>query len=277
VNAIIPPLAIRGPALTIRRFNRSLLRPEDLLAAGAASADMLAFLRVCVERRRNIVISGGTSSGKTTLLNVLSGFIPHDERIVTIEDAAELQLQQPHVVRLETRPPNIEGKGEVLQRDLVKNSLRMRPDRIIVGEVRGKEAFDMLQAMNTGHEGSLSTVHANNARDTLSRIETMVLMAGMDLPVRVIREQVVSAIQLVVQQARLRDGSRHIVQISEITGLEGDTVLMQDLFAFDYNNAEDSTSPGRLVATGITPNFTDQLKDHGVELSPEHFRLPWGK
>ena len=207
----------------------------------------------------------------------MSSFIPDDERIITVEDAAELQLSQPHVLRLESRPSNVEGQGQVTIRDLVRNSLRMRPDRIIVGEVRDAAALDMLQAMNTGHDGSLSTVHANTPRDALSRIETMVLMAGMDLPVRVIREQVVSAIQLVVQQARLRDGSRHIVQISEITGLEGDTVLMQDLFAFDYKNAEESSSPGRLLPTGITPNFTDQLADHGVELSSEHFRVPWGK
>ncbi len=227
--------------------------------------------------RLNILISGGTGSGKTTTLNVMSSFIPDDERIITVEDAAELQLSQPHVLRMESRPSNVEGQGQVTIRDLVRNSLRMRPDRIIVGEVRDAAALDMLQAMNTGHDGSLSTVHANTPRDALSRIETMVLMAGMDLPVRVIREQVVSAIQLVVQQARLRDGSRHIIQISEITGLEGDTVLMQDLFAFDYNASEDSNSPGRLVATGITPNFTDQLKDHGVDLSMEHFRLPWGK
>jgi pilus assembly protein CpaF len=277
VNAVLPPIALDGCSLTIRKFSKDPFTVKDLVTIGTLTRPAAEVLDACVRGRLNILISGGTGSGKTTTLNVMSSFIPDDERIITVEDAAELQLSQPHVLRMESRPSNVEGQGQVTIRDLVRNSLRMRPDRIIVGEVRDAAALDMLQAMNTGHDGSLSTVHANTPRDALSRIETMVLMAGMDLPVRVIREQVVSAIHLVVQQARLRDGSRHITQISEITGLEGDTVLMQDLFAFDYNDREDSNSPGRLVATGITPNFTDQLKDHGVELSSEHFRLPWGK
>ena len=277
VNAVLPPIALDGCSLTIRKFSKDPFTVKDLVTMGTLTRPSAEVLDACVRGRLNILISGGTGSGKTTTLNVMSGFIPDDERIITVEDAAELQLSQPHVLRLESRPSNVEGQGQVTIRDLVRNSLRMRPDRIIVGEVRDAAALDMLQAMNTGHDGSLSTVHANSPRDALSRIETMVLMAGMDLPVRVIREQIVSAIQLVVQQARMRDGSRHIIQISEITGLEGDTVLMQDLFTFDYNTAEDSSTPGKLVATGITPNFTDQLKDHGVDLSSEHFRLPWGK
>jgi pilus assembly protein CpaF len=277
VNAVLPPIALDGCSLTIRKFSKEPFTVKDLVTIGTLTRPAAEVLDACVRGRLNILISGGTGSGKTTTLNVMSSFIPDDERIITVEDAAELQLSQPHVLRLESRPSNVEGQGQVTIRDLVRNSLRMRPDRIIVGEVRDAAALDMLQAMNTGHDGSLSTVHANTPRDALSRIETMVLMAGMDLPVRVIREQIVSAIHLVVQQARLRDGSRHIIQISEITGLEGDTVLMQDLFAFDYKNVEDSTSPGRLLPTGITPNFTEQLADHGVELSSEHFRVPWGK
>jgi len=277
VNAVLPPIALDGCSLTIRKFSKDPFTVKDLVTIGTLTRPAAEVLDACVRGRLNILISGGTGSGKTTTLNVMSSFIPDDERIITVEDAAELQLSQPHVLRMESRPSNVEGQGQVTIRDLVRNSLRMRPDRIIVGEVRDAAALDMLQAMNTGHDGSLSTVHANTPRDALSRIETMVLMAGMDLPVRVIREQVVSAINLVVQQARMRDGSRHVTQISEITGLEGDTVLMQDLFAFDYSASEDSNSPGRLVATGITPNFTEQLKDHGVDLSPEHFRLPWGK
>ena len=277
VNAVLPPIALDGCSLTIRKFSKEPFTVKDLVTIGTLTRPAAEVLDACVRGRLNILISGGTGSGKTTTLNVMSSFIPDDERIITVEDAAELQLSQPHVLRLESRPSNVEGQGQVTIRDLVRNSLRMRPDRIIVGEVRDAAALDMLQAMNTGHDGSLSTVHANTPRDALSRIETMVLMAGMDLPVRVIREQIVSAIHLVVQQARLRDGSRHVVQISEITGLEGDTVLMQDLFAFDYKNAEDSGGPGRLLPTGITPNFTEQLADHGVELSSEHFRVPWGK
>ena len=277
VNAVLPPIALDGCSLTIRKFSKDPFTVKDLVTMGTLTRSSAEVLEACVRGRLNILISGGTGSGKTTTLNVLSSFIPDDERIITVEDAAELQLGQPHVVRTESRPPNVEGVGQVTIRDLVRNSLRMRPDRIIVGEVRDAAALDMLQAMNTGHDGSLSTVHANTPRDALSRIETMVLMAGMDLPVRVIREQVASALNLVVQIARLRDGSRHVTHISEITGQEGDTILMQDLFAFDYGGAEDSNALGRLVPTGITPNFTDKLADHGVELSSEHFRLPWGR
>jgi pilus assembly protein CpaF len=243
---------------------------------GTLSRPAAEVLDACVRGRLNILISGGTGSGKTTTLNVMSSFIPDTERIVTIEDAAELQLDQPHVLRMESRPSNVEGQGQVTIRDLVRNSLRMRPDRIIVGEVRDSAALDMLQAMNTGHDGSLSTVHANTPRDALSRIETMVLMAGMDLPVRVIREQLAAAINVVVQQARLRDGSRHITQISEITGLEGDTILMQDLFTFDYTTLGDSSVPGRLLPTGITPNFMEKLSDNGVDLPSELFRVSRG-
>jgi pilus assembly protein CpaF len=276
VNAVLPPIALDGCSLTIRKFAKDPFTAKDLVTLGTMSRAASDVLEACVRGRLNILISGGTGSGKTTTLNVLSSFIPNDERIVTVEDAAELQLDQPHVLRMESRPSNVEGQGQVTIRDLVRNTLRMRPDRIIVGEVRDAAALDMLQAMNTGHDGSLSTVHANTPRDALSRIETMVLMAGMDLPVRVIREQVASAINLVVQQARMRDGSRHITQISEITGLEGETVLMQDLFAYEYNDDTNAT-PGRLVATGITPGFMDKLADHGVVLTTEHFRQPWGK
>ena len=277
VNAVLPPIALDGCSLTIRKFSKDPFTVKDLVTIGTLSRPAADVLDACVRGRLNILISGGTGSGKTTTLNVMSGFIPDDERIITVEDAAELQLSQPHVLRLESRPSNVEGQGQVTIRDLVRNSLRMRPDRIIVGEVRDAAALDMLQAMNTGHDGSLSTVHANTPRDALSRIETMVLMAGMDLPVRVIREQITSAINLVVQQARMRDGSRHIVQISEITGQEGETILMQDLFAFEYNKNGEGNGPGRLVPTGITPTFMDQLEDHGVDLSSENFRLPWGK
>lgn len=277
VNAVIPPITLDGCSLTIRKFAKEPYTAKDLVTIGTLTRGSAEVLEACVRGRLNILISGGTGSGKTTTLNVMSSFIPDNERIVTVEDAAELQLSQPHVLRMESRPPNVEGHGQVTIRDLVRNTLRMRPDRIIVGEVRDAAALDMLQAMNTGHDGSLSTVHSNSPRDGLSRIETMVLMAGMDLPVRVIREQVVSAIQLVVHQARMRDGSRHITQISEITGLEGDTILMQDLFAFDYASAEEGASPGRLLPTGITPTFVDKLKDKGVELSSEYFRLPWSK
>jgi pilus assembly protein CpaF len=267
VNAIIPPLAIRGPALTIRRFNRSLLRPEDLVAVGAASVDMLAFLAVCVERRRNVVISGGTSSGKTTLLNVLSNLIPDGERIVTIEDAAELQLQQPHVVRLETRPPNVEGRGEVAERALVRNALRMRPDRIIVGETRGAEALDMLQAMNTGHEGSMTTIHANTPRDALARLESMIAMAGVDLPARAARAQVASAIGVVVQASRLSDGTRKIVSIQELTGSEGEVVSMQEIFAFRQTGVDsDGSVQGYFAASGIRPRHWEQLVTRGAGL-----------
>jgi pilus assembly protein CpaF len=271
VNGIIPPLAIRGPALTIRRFNRSLLRPEDLVAVGAASVDMLAFLAVCVERRRNVVISGGTSSGKTTLLNVLSNLIPDGERIVTIEDAAELTLRHAHLVQLEGRPPNLEQRGAVSIRDLVRNALRMRPDRIVVGECRGGEALDMLQAMNTGHDGSLTTVHANSPRDVVSRLEVMTLMAGMDLPVQAIREQIASAVDIVVHQARFADGTRRIVSVMEVTGIEAGRVQMQPLFEFRAQRTRrDGRVDGAFRACGAVPTFYEALREAGVpvDLAP---------
>ena len=267
VNAIVPPLALRGPALTIRRFNRALLDPSDLVAAGAASREMLDFLQVCVERRRNIVISGGTSSGKTTLLNVLSNLIPQGERIVTIEDAAELSLRHPHLVQLEGRPPNLEQRGEVTIRDLVRNALRMRPDRIVVGECRGGEALDMLQAMNTGHDGSLTTVHANSPRDVVSRLEVMTLMAGMDLPVLAIREQIASAVDIVVHQARFADGRRRVVSIMEVTGMEGGRIQMQPLFEFRMHDARRGDRIGGAFAGCDTvPTFYEALREAGVEL-----------
>ena len=276
VNAIIPPLAVKGPALTIRKFAKKKLDVQDLIDKGAFTRQTADFLEACVLGRLNILVSGGTGTGKTTMLNLLSGFIPDDERIVTIEDSVELQLRQRHVVTLETRPPNVEGKGAVEIRDLVKNSLRMRPDRIVVGECRGGETLDMLQAMNTGHEGSLSTVHANNSRDTLSRVETMVLMAGMELPVRAIREQVASAVDMIVQLSRLRDGSRRVTQITEIVGMEGDRITMADLFKFDYSAGftPDGKFAGGLQATGIRPMFTERLQDHGIELPAELFASP---
>ncbi|MEI6362404.1 MAG: CpaF family protein [Actinomycetes bacterium] len=271
VNAVIPPVALDGSSLTIRKFSAEPFTAGDLITMGTLSRQAIDFMRGCVKGRMNILISGGTGSGKTTTLNVLSSFIPDDERIITVEDAAELQLPQPHVIRLESRPANVEGQGLITVRDLVRNSLRMRPDRIIVGEVRDAAALDMLQAMNTGHDGSLSTVHANTPRDALSRVETMVLMAGMELPVRVIREQVSNAIQLVVQQARLRDGTRHVTQISEIVGMDNDTILMQDIYDFEFSRHPGNGPLGRLVATGITPHFTSRLLDNGVELPPELF------
>ncbi len=275
VNAIIPPLAVRGPALTIRKFAKKKLDVADLIDKGAFTRQTADFLEACVLGRLNILVSGGTGTGKTTMLNLLSGFIPDDERIVTIEDSVELQLRQRHVITLETRPPNVEGKGAVEIRDLVKNSLRMRPDRIVVGECRGGETLDMLQAMNTGHEGSLSTIHANTARDTLSRVETMVLMAGMDLPVRAIREQVASAVDMIVQLSRLRDGSRRVTQVAEIVGMEGDRITMSDLFKFDFaaGFTPDGHFAGGLEATGIRPMFTERLQDHGIELPAELFAL----
>jgi pilus assembly protein CpaF len=272
VNAVIPPISLDGASLTIRKFARDPFTAADLVTVGTLTRSAVDFLRGCVKGKANLLISGGTGSGKTTTLNVLSAFIPADERIITIEDAAELQLSQPHVLRMESRPVNVEGAGLVTIRDLVRNSLRMRPDRIIVGEVRDAAALDMLQAMNTGHEGSLSTVHANSPRDALSRIETMVLMAGMELPVRVIREQVVSALDLVIHQERLRDGSRHVTQISEIVGREGDTVLMQDIFAFEYAHDSGRGALGRLVPTGITPQLSTSLLDRGVDLPTSLFR-----
>ncbi len=273
VNAVIAPVALDGAILTIRKFSAEPFTDRDLIAFGTMSPTVRDFLDACVKGRRNIVISGGTGSGKTTTLNVMSAFLPGDERIVTIEDAAELQLKQQHVLRLEARPANIEGKGAIVIRDLVRNSLRMRPDRIVVGEVRDGAALDMLQAMNTGHDGSITTVHANSPRDALSRLETMVLMAGIDLPVRAIRDQVSSAIDLVIQQARLKDGSRRIIQISEVVGMEGDVITMQDLFTFDYSAGRDQEGRylGQLVATGIRPHFMQDLADLGVELPPGLF------
>ncbi|HHX51132.1 MAG TPA: CpaF family protein [Clostridia bacterium] len=272
VNAIIPPLSLNGPSLTIRKFAKDPFTMSDLIRFGTLSPEMARFLEAGVKARLNILVSGGTGSGKTTFLNCLSSFIPHDERIVTIEDAAELQLRQPHVVRLETRPPNIEGKGAVTMRDLVRNSLRMRPNRIIVGEVRSGEALDMLQAMNTGHDGSLTTGHANSPRDMLSRLETMVLMAGMDLPIRAIREQIASALDVIVQQNRFRDGARKITHITEVLGLEGDTIVTQDIFVFQQEGFDhQSRVKGHFKATGIRPKFADQLHSSGVTLPDNMF------
>ena len=274
VNAIVHPLAINGPILTIRKFSKDPFTVHDLVRFGTMSERFASFMDACVRGRLNVLISGGTGSGKTTLLNVVSQFVPGDERIVTIEDAAELRLHQDHVLRTESRPPNIEGKGQVTIRDLVRNSLRMRPDRIIVGEVRGAEALDMLQAMNTGHEGSLSTVHANSPRDALARLETMVLMSGFDLPVRAIREQMSSALDLLVHLARLNDGSRRVVQVAEVEGMEGDTVVLQDAFYFDYSMGfdEEGRYAGRLKGTGLRPKFSQRLEDRGIELPPDIFQ-----
>ncbi|MGN6415509.1 CpaF family protein [Flexivirga sp.] len=268
VNAVVAPIALDGAILTIRKFAADPFTDSDLIGFGTMTETVRDFLRMCVLGRRNIVISGGTGSGKTTTLNVLSGFVPEDERIVTIEDAAELQLHQDHVLRMEARPPNIEGRGQIAIRELVRNSLRMRPDRIIVGEVRDGAALDMLQAMNTGHDGSLTTVHANSPRDSLSRMETMVLMAGVDLPVRAIREQVSSAVNLIVQQTRLKDGSRRIVAITEVVGMESGIITLQDLFTFDYSAGRDEHGRfrGRLVPTGIRPKLVEDLSDHGIEV-----------
>jgi pilus assembly protein CpaF len=272
VNAVVRPIAVNGTALTIRKFAKEPYTVRDLISMGTLTPASADFLRDAVVGRRNILISGGTGSGKTTTMNVLSSFIPHDERIITIEDAAELQLEQPHVVRLESRPPNIEGVGEISIRDLVRNSLRMRPDRIIVGEVRDAAALDMLQAMNTGHDGSLSTVHANSPRDALSRIETMVMMAGLDLPVSVIRDQIASAIDLVIHEARLRDGSRHIMEISEIVGVEGSIISMQTIFAFEHDHHPGPMPHGRLLATGIVPSCIEDLLDRGVDVDLSLFQ-----
>jgi pilus assembly protein CpaF len=266
VNAIIPPLSLVGPVITIRKFAASPFTVDDLVRFGTATPDMFEFLRACVEARLNIFVSGGTGSGKTTTLNVLSSFIPNDERIVTIEDAAELQLRQEHVVTLEARPPNIEGRGAIPIRELVRNALRMRPDRIVVGECRSGEALDMLQAMNTGHDGSLSTGHANSPRDMLARLETMVLMAGVDLPVRAIREQIASAVDLIVHQSRLKDGTRKITAITEVQGMEGDVIVMQDVFQFDQTGVIDGKIQGRLKATGIRPKFVEQFENQGIHL-----------
>ncbi|HEX4383678.1 MAG TPA: ATPase, T2SS/T4P/T4SS family [Myxococcales bacterium] len=272
VNAIIPPLALKGPCITIRKFKRELLGGQNLIDLGAMTPQMAEFLDTCVKVRRNLVISGGTGSGKTTLLNILSGFIPESERIVTIEDAAELRLAQEHWVQLESRPTNIEGKGEITIRDLVRNSLRMRPDRIVVGECRGGEALDMLQAMNTGHDGSLTTLHANSPRDALSRLETMVLMSGMELPVKAIREQIASAVHVVVQQIRFADGTRKITAISEITGMEQDVITMQDIFTFKQEGFDpDGKVLGRFTATGLVPKFYEDLQRRGVPVNLDIF------
>jgi pilus assembly protein CpaF len=273
VNAVISPVALDGAALTIRKFSADPFTDADLIAFGTMSVPVRDFIRACVLGRRNIVISGGTGSGKTTTLNVISSYLPEEERIVTIEDAAELQLHQDHVLRLESRPANIEGRGTISIRDLVRNSLRMRPDRIVVGEVRDGAALDMLQAMNTGHDGSITTVHANSPRDSLSRLETMVLMAGVDLPVRAIREQVAGALDLIIQQARLKDGSRRSVAITEVIGMEGEIITLQDLFTFDYSAGRDEAGRfrGQLVSTGLRPRFTQELADLGIELHPTMF------
>ncbi len=273
VNAVINPIALDGAVLTIRKFAADPFTDADLIAFGTITPNVRDFLKACVIGRRNIIISGGTGSGKTTTLNVISSFLPEDERIITIEDAAELQLHQEHVLRLESRPANIEGRGAIAIRDLVRNALRMRPDRIVVGEVRDGAALDMLQAMNTGHDGSITTVHANSARDSLSRLETMVLMAGVELPVRAIREQVSGALDLIVQQARLKDGSRRIVQISEVVGMEGEVVTLQDLFVFDWHAGRDENGRfrGTLVSTGLRPKFLGDLDDLGVHVPPSLF------
>lgn len=272
VNAIIAPLSLVGPSMTIRKFPQNRLQMEDLIQFGSLTEEMASFLDACVKARLNIFISGGTGSGKTSLLNVLSSFIPHDERIITIEDAAELQLLQEHVVSLETRPPNIEGKGAISIRDLVKNSLRMRPDRIVIGEVRSGEALDMLQAMNTGHDGSLATGHANSPREMLSRLETMVLMAGMDLPVRAIREQIAGAVDLIIQQSRLRDGSRKIVAITEVIGIEGETIVLQDLFVFDQKGTNTSGKVlGGHKSTGLRPHCSEKLEQIGFQIPSDWF------
>jgi pilus assembly protein CpaF len=274
VNAIIPPLALNGPTITIRKFSKDPLTIEDLIRFGTVTREMATFLDACVKARLNVFISGGTGSGKTTTLNVLSAFIPEDERIVTIEDAAELQLSQEHVVSLESRPPNIEGKGAITIRDLVRNSLRMRPERIVIGEVRGGEALDMLQAMNTGHDGSLATGHANSPRDMIARLETMVLMAGMELPIKAIRQQIAGAIDLIVQQARLKDGSRKIINITEVQDLEGDVVVLQDIFSFNQKGLDKSGKiVGKMVATGIRPKFYDRLESSGINIPPSIFNI----
>ncbi len=273
VNAIIPPLSLIGPVLTIRKFGKKPITAQQLLQFGSLTPNMLQFLEACVRGKLNIVVAGGTGSGKTTLLNVLSSYIPEDERIVTIEDAAEVQLKQEHVITLEARPANLEGKGAVTIRNLVKNALRMRPDRIIVGEVRSEETLDMLQAMNTGHDGSLTTTHANSPRDTVARLETMVLMSGMELPLKAIRDQISSAIDLIVQQSRLRDGTRKITSITEVIGMEGDIVSMQDIFVYETDGTVDTSGKfvGRFHATGVRPNCLDKIKGNGVTVNNEWF------
>lgn len=273
VNAVIPPISLVGPVITIRKFFKNPITIEQLIQFGTITAEALQFLKACVESRLNIVISGGTGSGKTTLLNILSQFIPNDERIVTIENAAELQLRQEHVVTLESRPPNIEGKGEVTIRQLVINALRMRPDRIIVGEIRDEAALDMLQAMNTGHDGSMTTAHSNGPRDTLSRLETMTMMAGMELPVRAIREQISSAIDLIVHQERMRDGTRKVVNITEVSGMEGDVITMTDIFTFEQSGYENGMVVGRLRPTGLRPKFIEKIEASGIHLPASIFGI----
>ncbi len=273
VNAVIPPISLVGPVLTIRKFSRNPITVEQLVQFGSITQEALQFLKACVESRLNIVISGGTGSGKTTLLNILSSFISSDERIVTIENAAELQLRQEHVVTLESRPPNIEGRGEVTIRALVVNALRMRPERIIVGEIRDEAALDMLQAMNTGHDGSMTTLHSNGPRDTLFRLETMTLMAGMDLPSRAIREQISSAIELIVHQSRMRDGTRKIVNITEVSGMEGDVITMTDIFVFEQTGIDNGQIVGHLHPTGLRPKFMDKIEASGIHLPPSIFGI----
>ncbi len=273
VNAVIAPISLVGPVLTIRKFARNPITVEQLIQFGSISAEALQFAKACVESRLNVVISGGTGSGKTTLLNILSSFIPADERIVTIENAAELQLRQEHVVTLESRPPNIEGRGEITIRALVINALRMRPDRIIVGEIRDEAALDMLQAMNTGHDGSMTTLHSNSPRDTLSRLETMTLMAGMDLPARAIREQVSSAIDVVIHQSRMRDGTRKVTNITEVSGMEGDVITMTDIFVFEQTGIDNGQLLGRLRPTGLRPKFMDKIEAAGIHLPPSIFGI----
>jgi pilus assembly protein CpaF len=273
VNAIIPPLALNGPTITIRKFSKDPFTIHDLIRFGTVTPQMADLIEACVKAKLNIFVSGGTGSGKTTTLNVLSSFISNDDRIVTIEDAAELQLGQEHVVTLETRPPNIEGNGAITIRDLVRNSLRMRPDRIVIGEVRSGEALDMLQAMNTGHDGSLATGHANSPRDMLSRLETMVLMAGMELPIKAIRSQIAGALDLIIQQSRLKDGSRRITNITEVHGLEGDVIVLQDIFVFEqYGVGEDGKIIGKLVPTGVRPKFYERMEQEGIYLPPSIFQ-----
>src|ERR1051325_6951131 len=273
VNAVIPPISLVGPVLTIRKFSRNPITVEQLIQFGSITQEAIQFLKACVESRLNIVISGGTGSGKTTFLNVLSGFIPSDERILTIENAAELQLRQEHVVTLESRPPNIEGRDEITIRNLVVNALRMRPERIIVGEIRDEAALDMLQAMNTGHDGSMTTLHSNGPRDTLARLETMTLMAGMDLPSRAIREQISSAIDLIVHQERMRDGTRKVVNLTEISGMEGEVITMTDVFVFEQTGIENGQIMGRLRPTGLRPKFMDKIEAAGINLPPSIFGI----
>ena len=271
VNPVIPPISLVGPVITIRKFSRNPITVEQLVGFGSISPEAVEFLKACVEARLNVVISGGTGSGKTTLLNILSGFIPADERILTVENAAELQLRQEHVVTLESRPANIEGRGEVTIRDLVVNALRMRPDRIVVGEIRDAAAIDMLQAMNTGHDGSMTTAHSNSPRDTLARLETMTLMAGMDLPVRAIREQISSAVDLIVHQERMRDGTRKVTHITEVTGMEGEIITLTDLFIFEQVGYENGKVIGRLRPTGLRPRFMEKIEIAGINLPPSIF------